>query len=293
MPILIKVCNLLVQTVWAVVWIYVFYVDVFIGTNLLMNGTILLIVKEFRKIYRRHIYLRIVFSAAAGAAIETGMLFFMKNYALYLVLSHIFVIPAMVLLAFGFGSAAVFAATSLTGYLAAILLGGVTMALENLLPVKEMTVLSGVAGGLLVSGILRYLYASVRRGKNLYQVCLYQGKCCYRGMGLWDTGNLLTEPIRQQPVHIVSKEILRKLDIDVERPVAVAAYESLGQEAGAISVYQVQRMEIDCGKKRIVRQEVLLADGGEEFLKKKEYRMIINPTGLEYEIGKGESKACG
>ena len=293
MPILIEVCNLVVQTVWEVVWIYVFYVDVFIGTNLLMNGTILLIVKEFRKIYRRHIYLRILFSAIAGATIETGMLFFVKNYVLYLVLSHILAIPAMVLLAFGFGSTAVFAATSLTSYLTAILLGGVTMAMENLFPVKGITVLSGVAGGLLVSGILRYLYATVRRGKIFYMVRLYQGKCCYRGMGLWDTGNLLMEPIRQQPVHIVSKEILRKLGIDVTKPVAVVAYESLGQEAGAMPVYQVQRMEIDCGRKRIVRQEVLLADGGEEFLKKREYRMIINPTGLEYEIGKGEAKACG
>lgn len=245
-----------------------------------MNGIILLIVKEFQKIYGKNRFLRILFAAIAGATMELGMLFFVRNFYLYLVLSHIMVIPVMVLVAFGWKSIAVYLKTSLAGYLAALLLGGMTTALENIFRIKSMTVLLGVLGGIFVFFGVRYIYAGIQRGKNFCKVSIRNQKNTYCGNGLWDTGNLLIEPMTQQPVHIVSADVLRTLKIELEKPAALVSYTALGNESGVIPVYQAERIEITYGKRQMERQKILLANGGENFLHNKEYQMIINTIGL-------------
>lgn len=104
------------------------------------------------------------------------------------------------------------AKTILALYFTAFVVGGIYQALET---ERTMTVkifllfLSGIYGTLYTLGCVTETFRFGRR--NIFPVTLkYQGKL-KQTYGFYDTGNLLMDPVKKQPVSIIKQELLGSL----------------------------------------------------------------------------------
>lgn len=187
------------------------YIDVVFITNFLMDYMLLRLVGKFLHLGGKR--LRCMAAAVFGAFVSCLLLYVpFKIIPPVIVLIHGSCAFFMAGFAFRLKKGALLAKTILAMYLTAFVVGGIYQALET---EKTMTVktfllfLAGIYGGFYT---LTCAADAFRLGrKNIYPVILtYQGKQ-QQSYGLFDTGNLLLDPISRQPVSIIKKELLEKL----------------------------------------------------------------------------------
>lgn len=260
---------------------YVFYADVFWLQNSLMNGIVLLVAESVRKIPYRRCVGKTALLAGTGGLAETGLLVFLGNYRLYLWVSHFFILPLLVFLAFGRVRWKVFLQNILLCYGTAILLGGFVQAMENLTGYRRSVLLSGILGGILACACLQSIYRTVQRQKRLFWIELQNGAHHVQCEGLLDSGNLLHDPKENAPVHIVSPEVMQKLHVKEENCIGLIPYRALGTNEGILEIYRIDEISIiDSGKKSRAHPAVV-ARADEGLLSKKQYQIIVNPEILK------------
>lgn len=187
------------------------YIDIVFMTNFLMDYMLLRLVGKFLHLDGKR--RRCVISAAVGSFVS----------CLLVCAPFKIIFPAAVLIhggcaffmasfAFQLKKGGLLAKTILALYFTAFVVGGIYQALET---ERTMTVkifllfLSGIYGTLYTLGCVTETFRFGRR--NIFPVTLkYQGKL-KQTYGFYDTGNLLMDPVKKQPVSIIKQELLGSL----------------------------------------------------------------------------------
>ncbi len=196
---------------WGKLMYHTIYIDIVFMTNFLMDYMLLRLVGKFMHLDGKR--LRCMISAAFGAFISCLLL--LAPFGIIFpgaVLIHGSCAFFMAAFAFQLKKGGLLAKTILAMYLTAFVVGGIYQALEVERSMTVKTFLLFLAGIYGCFYTLACMTASIRLGrKNIYPVTLkYQGRI-HKSYGLFDTGNLLMDPVNHQPVSIITPELLETL----------------------------------------------------------------------------------
>lgn len=255
--------------------IYVFYADVFLLTNLLLNLCVFIFTTKIRKIHKKHGLWRMVGASTFGAVLALGAICLTKAYMGYVVLTHFVILPFAQLLAFGKRKLPLWWRDYLCSYVVTVLLGGINEAFKNVLGMHTIPWLLWLAsvllGGSMVQGVLK----EKRIRKTLYPVTLKLGDSYYSCMGLIDTGNRLRMPKYQKGINLVNERILEAFKKEALDKKGEVGYESLGMSQGKIMVYQIKWLCVGEAKEEKYIEHALIALAPCSLFEGKEYDVIL------------------
>lgn len=226
------------------------YLDIFFLLNMGINFVIFMTESFFIRGCVR--IPRLLGASAAGAAsaclmVVTGVHRFLPLLILLYLAASIF----FVRLAFGKTTPGALVRNILLFYVAAFLLGGLLVQLQNVfqLPMTGVTVLL-VASLLLL--LLRWMLPKLQRTQlkisRYYRIRLHYAGARIEGNALLDTGNGLYDPISHQPVLLGDAGFLNTLLKKEEEPVMrIIPFHSVGKETGLLRAFQAESLEIASG----------------------------------------------
>lgn len=187
------------------------YIDVVFAANLLMDYLLLRLVGKF---LRCRVSRRRCFAAAVFGALGSCLILYIpsENTPVLTVALHGFCALMMLRIGLKIQKGALLLKAFLMLYLTAFLCGGFWEAVsrERTLTIKVFLLCVFVV----YTGSSAFLFAadSIRAGRrNIYPVTFgYQGRV-QSAYGLYDSGNLLEDPISGKPVSIMEAELLAKI----------------------------------------------------------------------------------
>lgn len=258
------------------IFIYVFYVDLFIEQTFLMNLIVLSLTYIFSNMEGEKRYIWRTVAALTGAVASAGILVIF-SYPFFVVLSAIFVIPLMIRCAFGRQKLHRIIRQTALSWLAVVILNGVATAVEQWSGIKSLTIYVGILV-LIISGVLvRMLLKSLKGLSNRMRVVVsHHGKSA-SCLGLYDSGNHLKMPDTGEAVHIASPELLKKLGVS-EIPDRVIPFRALGTEEGRIRVTRMEQMCVFSGEKSVCCKGVWMGCAEDNLLKNMDYQIILNAS---------------
>ncbi len=242
--------------------VYIVYLDVFFMINFLMDYMIILITSKIAKIKKKRI--RKLAGAGFGALYSVIVIKPLTNHLFKITLVNILVAAVMVLISFGFMSASVYIKNVLLLFVVSFTMSGIINYLyySTIIGKYVRNVLSGdsnkvvnarkfilvsVLAYILLSAIVRIIFI-IRKDMELY----YDVKITFRGKsvvvrGLYDTGNVLTEPVSGKMVHIAEYKILKPLlegDEKAKENIYVIPFHSIGEEDGIMYGIRMDEMVV-------------------------------------------------
>lgn len=249
--------------------IYVFYADVFLVQNFLMDVIALMAAKLFlRKRGKRG---RLFLAAASGSLLGLFLLLALKEYLLYCIFTHFFLNTAMVVLAFGKMGKREFWKTWSVTYIAVLLCGG---AIEWM---GGMGIWS-LFGVLMIMGITSFLLEGHRNfGSHLFEAQLLKDGKRMLLAAYWDSGNQLRDIYTGKPVCILSGRKFTEF-FGENAKVRYIPFTSLGEEQGVIPVTDADELVILRGKHTIRITQAAIGAAGDGLLEKKEYDLILHAS---------------
>ncbi len=258
------------------IFIYVFYIDVFLEQNFLMNLIVLSLTCVFCKSAVKYLKLRMAAAALFGAALSLLSYLVIPWYAGAVAACAFIVIPLMLFFAFGFGGLRLFVIRTGVSWLSIILLNGVVTAVYNLTGVRSLHVYICVLVLFAARILVRMLLSSVRMQKRQMQLTLtYHGRSI-TCMGLYDSGNLLKIPDSGEPVHIIHPGLLEHVLHGEEPEFQVIPYHALGTSEGAIYVCRLDRLRLDDADHPKVMDDPWVGRAQPGLLRGKSYQVILN-----------------
>lgn len=204
-----------------------------------------------------------------------------RQYQMLVVVSYILIIPLMTLGAYGYRSAGIFLKRLICGFGAACLLGGTYFALTRGKSREDGCggILWTVFAVLLCAWGAGVLQNRRKRSANVFEVLLEHGGESVRVSALWDTGNHLTGE-NGLGIQLVDERVVLRLKLQLPKA-GSAHFQSLGEQRGEVSYYQIRRMVIQDQKGKVERKEVLIAPVSTALFRGKEYQMILHAAVFE------------
>lgn len=261
---------------------YKIYPDVIFLANLLMNYTVLSV--SCRLCKTTTTYARLALASMAGAvwsvivAVTGSMLSVPVAFCTYLCMPF-----AMLYIAGSRGKAGEWLYRYAVFMGIAMLTGG----MMGMLREWSSGVCAAIAAAVLFAQaavpLIRYMTGYVKRRSLLYSVRLELDGRSVDIMGLFDTGNSLTDPYNGEPVCIAEKEAVEMLVHDGEwgDGIRLIPYRSLGREHGLMRLFTIDSMTIEYEGKsvRYEHPELALYEGS--LSSSGEYSMILNTASLD------------
>ena len=235
------------------IFIYVFYVDVFLVQNFLMNLIILSLTTVFWKRSVKWGKLRMVAAGLFGAVLSALCLILLGNYRGTMAVMAFFIVPAMLVLAFGWPGGRQFVFCVGTSLLSAVILNGVALAFYNLTGITTLNLYVSIVVLITAHFLVKCMLVSVRQQKRQLEVTLTGSGECVSCMGLYDSGNLLRIPETEEPVHII-----------------------LGAGEGNLKVYRIRALDARQGNFCCHMEPAWVGCGDEALMKGKSYQIILN-----------------
>lgn len=231
-------------------------------------------VNYFLRRHRKYRYL--LLAAGVSSALGLGLLFLIRNALLYGVVSHFLLNTGMVLIGFGRCGRKEFFEDWAVTYLVVILLGGIMEWVGESRAISQHFMLMAILGGLGVYGILRYLMQRRAFGNHILDVRIKKGSRCMTVKGYLDSGNQLRDPYTGQEICILSHAKAKEFLDDTKDLVRFVPYRSLGEEAGLLSVTNVDEILLYDGRGERHMEHVAIGIAEEGLLEDKEYDMILH-----------------
>jgi hypothetical protein len=130
----------------------------------------------------------------------------------------------------------------------------------------------------LVATIIFVLVRSKFRGKpSIYQVILKDKGESLSFKALYDSGNLLTEPISGKPVSIIEKtETLIDWMTNTPEKYKVIPYKSVGNENGVLEGMVIDQLVIQLDNEQVVEDNAVIALYDGKISKGGSFSMILN-----------------
>ncbi len=257
--------------------IYVFYADVFLIQNFLMD--LLAIVGVNRFLRRQKKLWRLAAAAAAASAGGLFLLLTIKNTLLYMVFSHLFLNTGMVFLAFGRCRKKEFLENWGVTYLVVILLGGMLQWLtgRGITSAELVPAAAGISGVYLILG---YLRERKDFHNHIFEAQMKKRECAISVKAYWDSGNQLRDPYTGQGVCILSEAKAKMLFDEEQDNFRLVPYCSLGERSGLLRVADVDELQLFDGRKRICSNHVAVGIADEKLLENRAYDLILHTSFL-------------
>lgn len=256
--------------------IYVFYADVFLLQNFLMDYIAVTGANLFLK--RRKSCVRLLITAAISSAAGLILLLCIPNYLVYLLISHFLLNTLMVFFCFGRCGGKEFLENWAVTYLAVIVLGGIFEWLAGSGLMHGHFFLQLAAAAAAGYGILLYLMQRKEFGNHIFPVRLVKDSRGIELKAYWDSGNQLRDPYTGQGVSIISHaKALEFLDMTKDR-IRYVPYRSLGEENGLLKVTNVDELLLIRGNKTIRMEKIAIGIADEGLLEEKEYDLILHAS---------------
>lgn len=256
---------------------YVFYADVFVIQNFLVNLIVLMGAARLRKIHGLRRMVDIGIAALIGSVLELLLLLMNNDHVVFLGLSGLVVLPFVTMLALKPQNIREWSAEYGICMLFMMLLGGICEAVTNVLGLHKLPFLVILAiGFLLVSGVT--YAARYRKFRNtLFQVMLEDAKNQVEALALYDSGNRLREPYGGRAVYIVAPEIADQLGIFAPgtKHALVIPYCSLGG-SGLLQIYTIDRIRIREQNREYLVEPAVIGIAQPALMKNKTYQIILN-----------------
>ena len=256
------------------IFIYVFYIDLFLEQNFLMNLIVLSLTQLFCNRYASKCYTRRILAALLGAAGGTLTLMF-TSFVVYVVSMALAFVPFMIWIAFGRQCLRQIIRCILVSWLVIVIVNGVVSVGYQWTGASTMTWYLAILTFLAAQLLVHTMIGSIRRQTQMMQVDLaHQGEhvSC---VGLYDSGNRLQMPDSGAPVHIISESVLRQLTTGMEKK-RLIPYRALGMEQGQIGVVQIEEMKIASGGKSVCYENAWIGSADESMLQNRNYQVILN-----------------
>ena len=225
----------------------------------------------------RHRILRMVTAAATGCGMEAGFLLLLP-YGIAVAATALVVVPLMVFMVFGRENKKQMFFRIACSWFSIVLLNGVATAVYNLTGARQLHLFAALLVLVVTFVFVQSTKTLMRQQKRMFPVVLRNGENQLRTMGLYDSGNLLTLPQQEIPVHIADASALQKL-LDEKTVKEQIPFRALGNSKGTLTVYRIQEMEIWYGKSQIRKiQPVWLGAADAGLLEGKPYRIILHAS---------------
>lgn len=258
---------------------YELYADIWFVTNFTMDAIALWLSGKLTKQKIR--CRRLLLAGLLGTTVSLVFFFWLHHYIFYLLLVHVLINPAMVYLCFQSRKSKEFLAQWAVTYFAVILLGGILQAGRNMFPAAGGCWL--LAGSLLALILGEKAAAYLKRRKEtVFRLLILTETGQFPAVGFFDTGNLLKDPMVNQPVHIIKGELLKERLIEEQLPVRLIPYHSLGTESGLLEAVTLKGMYIFCGETSRYLEKPVFGIAREQLFQSREYDVILNGTCMEH-----------
>lgn len=258
---------------------YELYADIWFVTNVTMDAIALWLSGKLTKQKIR--CRRLLLAGLLGTTVSLVFFFCLHHYTCYLLLVHLLLNPAMVWLCFQSRKVKEFLAQWAVTYLAVVLLGGILQAGRNLFPAVSGCWLLAAGLCVLLAGEKAAGYLKGRK-ETVFRLLILTETGQFSAMGFYDTGNLLKDPLVNQPVHIMKGDLLKEQLAEEHLPVRLIPYHSLGTEAGLLEAVTLKGMYIFCGETARYLEKPVFGIAREELFQSREYDVILNGTCMEH-----------
>lgn len=133
-----------------------------------------------------------------------------------------------------------------------------------------------------LSCILRLMEGWRSRGNRYYSVTLYVDEKKVAVKGLYDTGNLLLDPLTNKPVSVADAKAVSELfteppETDPNRMPHYVPYRAVGTKQGVLLAVTLDAMCIEIGQEIKWIEEPILALSQETISFAQHYQLILNP----------------
>ncbi len=269
---------------------YVVYIDQLILENLLLNEVTLGILWMVGG--RRESLWKIFFAGIMGTIMGVLNFLLIHNYILYLVIEMLGTIPFMTGLSMEMDKHARqrtfrFCKRCMLCFIIYILLGGCVQWLNNVVP-ESIPMLWLMAGACLLTFFLCLWIQHKRKEEKLFCQVTLQGKehDPVHLRGLWDSGNLLTDPYFHRPVSITSADVQKKLGI-LPEDIRLLFVTTVAGNKNMLEAATISEMTINDQEKIM---PVSIAFTTENIFEGKEYQIILPEVLRTNRKGKGVRK---
>lgn len=258
---------------------YELYADVWFLTNFTMDSVALFLAGKLMK--QRIWWKRLLFGSFVGTFGSMILFWKLEDYTWYQILVHFLVNPLMVYLCYRSKSKKEFLSQWAVTYLAFILLGGIlSWSMQNRR--ESGYFVCCLAGALLFLGAAGKVLGNLKREKEtFYDLLLVTGEGNISVKGFYDTGNLLTDPLGNRPVHIVKREILQGQIQREQLPIRLIPYHSLGQESGLLEAVTLEGMYIIREKHPLYLKKPVFGLADEKLFQNNSCDVILNGKSME------------
>lgn len=248
------------------IFIYIFYADVFCIQSYLMKLLCMIVLSRIHGLSVRNHIFPIFISSIIFAFFESLVLVKKAPFFIYILLNMCF-IPIATTISFPLRDKARWIRFQIEGLIVVMAMNGSAMALKNLTGGRIPFIpILFIAFGL-VELILRFVKKSRKIvGYEIFVTIENKGKK-EKVISYWDSGNQLYY-MNNEPVSFLGSSLIRKLGLE---QVDHIYYETIGEKPGVAPLYCVDKL---IGKD-FVKERCYVADGG-KMLEKSSYQMILH-----------------
>jgi sigma-E processing peptidase SpoIIGA len=254
-----------------VVNVYEVYLDVFFIDNILTNLFVLMAVLLVMGV--RVKLLRAICASGVGAMVSVGILYFRLGYGII----YVFIIIAtdfIMLYIVG-----IYKRKSING---TIYMNAIAFAYSKLNDCIDR--LTGwknsyMTAIVLIVGLSLFVavYARLSKQRAVYKVVLVGNGGSFEAKALYDSGNLLTEPVSGKAVSIIEKSsILEDWMKNTPEKFKIIPYKSVGEENGILEGMVIDQLIIQYDDKKVVEDKAVIALYDGKLSSDGRFEMILN-----------------
>jgi sigma-E processing peptidase SpoIIGA len=259
-----------------VVNVYEVYLDIFFIDNMMTNifvlmATSLLIGGQITQF--RIKLLRLLVASGIGAGISAVMLYLGLRYGV-LYVALVMVSDFIMLYVMG-----IYKKNVLIGIIYMNMVAFAYSKLNNSLNRLVGRRISPLVAVACVTAIIIFALArgKISKTKSIYKVVLKENEQTIELKALYDTGNLLSEPITGKPVSIIEKTpILDKWMENTPEKYKAIPYKSVGNDMGILEGMVVDQLVILQDNRQVVKDKAVIAMYDGKLSKDGSFQMILN-----------------
>lgn len=261
-----------------VIGIYAVYIDVFLVQNVLMDLQLLLLTQLLLK--EKIIFSRLLAASLVGGAAAVIILLSGMGFGITYVLTVLALDMVMILICMRKPTKSGLMFRKLV--MGVIYLHGMVFAYGKLMECAcrlvgermAQILVTGVIAGIV---IFMLAYRRLVESRHIYEVTLTEEGENVVCRALFDTGNLLTDPVSGKPVSVVEETDLMKGWLDkYPQKYKIIPYQSVGKEHGILEGIVVDELVIQKEQEQVVKKGAVVALYRGKLSKDGDFQMILN-----------------
>lgn len=261
-----------------VIGIYAVYIDVFLVQNVLMDLQLLLLTQLLLK--EKIIFPRLLAASLVGGAAAVIILLSGMGFGITYVLTVLALDMVMILICMRKPTKSGLTFRKLV--MGVIYLHGMVFAYGKLMECAcrlvgermAQILVTGVIAGIV---IFMLAYRRLVESRHIYEVTLTEEGENVVCRALFDTGNLLTDPVSGKPVSVVEETDLMKGWLDkYPQKYKIIPYQSVGKEHGILEGIVVDELVIQKEQEQVVKKGAVVAFYKGKLSKDGDFQMILN-----------------